>query len=148
VVGPADDFVDVLERQHAHDRAKDLILGDGHVILDVVKNGRLDEVALVADAITADDQLAALVLSDFHIAKDLIELFLGDLRALLGILIERITDAPLFGLLGEAIDKFAMYFLFYKESAAGRAALPAVEIDGVKRTGHGIAQVGVGENHV
>ena len=80
--------------------------------------------------------------------EDLVELFLRDLGTLLGLGIERVADDPPLGLLGQAFDEFIVDLGFDEQAAAGRAALAAVEVDRVERTGDGGVEVGVGEYHV
>ena len=48
VVGACNGLFFVGELEDGHDRAEDLFLGNGHIVLDVGKDGRLDEIALVA----------------------------------------------------------------------------------------------------
>src|SRR5262249_19691679 len=84
VVRPSDDLVGGLEGQHTYHRAEDLVLGNRHVVLDAVENRGLDEEALAPVALAARQELGSLLLPEVYVAKDLIHLLLGHLRALLG----------------------------------------------------------------
>ena len=137
-----------LEGEHAHDRSEDFILGDRHVVADIVENRRLDEEAAVAHSAAADHQLRTLLLAQIHVAQDLVHLLAGNLWALLGLGIQRIAHAALAGLGRQTLDEFLVNLLFDEQPAAGRAALAAVEVNGVERAGDGLLHVGVGEDHV
>ena len=122
--------------------------GDRHVVLDVVEDRRLDEEALLAVPLTAGDQLGPLFLAQFDVAEDLVQLLLRDLRSLLGGRVERIADFSLFGLLGQAADELLADAVLDEQPAPRRAALAAVEVNRVKRAGHRLLEVGVGEDDV
>ncbi len=59
-VSPADYFVHVLERNHAHHRAKNFFPGDLHVVVNVCEHSRLDEVATISDPLAAACKRGAL----------------------------------------------------------------------------------------
>ena len=94
------------------------------------------------------EQLGALLLAQVDVAEDLVHLLLRDLRALLGGRVERVADLALLGLLGQALDELLVDLLLDEQPAAGRAALAAVEVDGVEGAGDGLLHVGVGEDDV
>src|SRR3954468_18875631 len=81
-VTAGDHFVDVLEGDDGHDRAENLFAGDFHFIFDVGENCRLDEVALLADALAAGEHVGAAFSAGFDVAHHLVELLLADLWAL------------------------------------------------------------------
>ena len=82
--------------------------------------------------------LAPLLLAELDVVEDLVELLLRDLRALLGLRIERVADDAALGLLGQPLDEFVVDLVLDEQPAAGRAALAAVEVDGVERAGDGL----------
>ena len=53
VVAALNDFIHVIEGEDGHHRAKDLILGNVHVIADLIEDCRLDKVPLVSESVTA-----------------------------------------------------------------------------------------------
>ena len=122
-----DDLVDVLERDDAHHRSEDFLAGDLHVVLHVVEDGRRDEVAAIADAFAAAEQLGAFALAGVDVAHDLLELLVGDLRSLLGRRIERIADLAVLGEREHLVHELVMNRLFDEQPAAGTAALALVE---------------------
>src|SRR5262249_16921630 len=132
-----DHLIDLLERQHAHHRAEDLVAGDGHVVGDVIEDGRLHEEAPATEPVSAGHELGALALPQLHVAENLVHLLLGYLRPLFGAWLQRVADLALPRQLGEALNKVAVNLLLDEEPAAGGAALAAVEIDRVERTGEG-----------
>ena len=90
----------------------------------------------------------ALLLAQLDVVEDLVELLLGDLGALLGLGVERVADDAALGLLGEPLDELLVDLRLDEQPAAGRAALAAVEVDGVEGAGDGGVHVGVGEDDV
>ena len=89
-----------------------------------------------------------MLLAHVDVAEDLVHLLLRDLRALLGGRVERIAELALLGLVGQALDEFLVDLLLDEQPAAGRAALAAVEVNGVEGAGDGLIQVAVGEDDV
>ncbi len=80
--------------------------------------------------------------------ENLAELLVRDLRALLGVGIERVAEPSRVGLGSQPLDELAVNPLLNKQPAAGGAALAAVEIDGVERARDSRVEVGVGEDDV
>src|SRR6266478_6298450 len=117
-------FVDVLELQDGHDRPEDLLLRDLHIILHVRKHRRLDEVALVADAIAARDELRFFLFSNVDVAHHLVELVLVHLRSLLGFLVEGVAHGALFRARHALLYELVVAFLFHKQPRSRAAALP------------------------
>ena len=70
------DFFNVLETHDVHDGAEDFFFGDLHVVGNVGEDGRLDEIALGADALAAAQHLGAFLLACVDVAHDAVELFL------------------------------------------------------------------------
>src|SRR5262245_17517856 len=141
-------LVGVLEREHVHHWAENFVAGDFHLILDVVEDRRLDEVALVADAITAAQHLGAFLLARVDEAHDAIHLLLRDLRALLGGGVERVAYFPRLGLLEELVDHLVVDLFFHEQAATGAATLALVEEQAEVGALDGGVEVGVGEDDV
>jgi hypothetical protein len=72
VVANLDDFLLGLELGDGADRAEDFFLHDLHVFSDVGEDSRLDEVALVADSLTAGFDGGAGLLAFFDVAIELL----------------------------------------------------------------------------
>ncbi len=147
-VAAGDDFVNVFEFDDGEDGAEDFFLGDFMVVLDVREDGRFDEVAFVADAVAAGDELGAGILAALDVAHDFVELFLTDLRALGGGSVEGIADALFFGAGGQFFDELVVNFAFDEESRAGTATLALIEEEGEESAFDGGVDVGVGEDDV
>src|SRR5262249_3772064 len=109
---------------------------------------RLDEETAVAVPLAAENKLRAFLLADVAILEDLVHLLVGDLRPLLRLRVERVAELALLGLGRQTVDEFLLNLLLDKKARAGRAALAAVEIDGVKSAVYGLFHVGVGEDDV
>ncbi len=96
VVGAGNDLLLRLELDDGHDRAEDLLAGNGHLVMHLAEDGRLDPVSLggsvvarhksttylVAMAGAAVEQLGALALALLDVADDTVELDLVDNGAL------------------------------------------------------------------
>src|SRR5262249_12712933 len=130
-IGTLGNLVEAAERQHADNRAEDLVASDRHLVTDIVKDRGLDKEAVLAAALPARNELGPLLAAELHVSQDLVKLFLRTLRPLLGRTIERIAHAALLGLGGQSVDELAMDFFFDKQPASRRAALPAVKVNGV-----------------
>src|SRR5262249_37565003 len=115
---------------------------------DVIEDGRLDEVALVADALAAAEHLRPFVLARLDGAHDAVELLLRDLRALLRLGIERVADLARLRLLQHLLDELVVDLLLDEQPAAGAAALTLIEEQAEERTLDGRVEVGVGEDDV
>src|SRR5262249_32517984 len=147
-VGAVNYFIHTLERKYADHRSEDFVFGNGHLILHVVKDRGLDEVAVAAMALAAEHELGAFLLANVAVLQNLVHLLIGDLRSLLGGGIERIAELALLGFRCQPFDKFFLDFFFDKESRTGGAALAAMEINGVKGAIHGLFHISIGEDHV
>ena len=91
VVRAIDDFIQILESQHAHHGPKDLVRGDGHLIFHACEQCRLDVITAVAPAFAAGDELGPFLLADVDVFENFVELGLVHLRALLRFGIERVA---------------------------------------------------------
>ena len=92
VVRTTNQFGVALELQRAEHRAEDFVAGDPHVVGHVGEQRRLDVVAPIAESLAAADATGAVLLPVVDVLHDLVELSLIDLRALLGIGIERVAQ--------------------------------------------------------
>src|SRR6266540_4695386 len=101
VVRDADRVLLILERDHRHDRPKDLLLGDGHRALDRREHRRRIEGTLAVAEPAARDDLGTLLTALLDEAVHLVAMLRGDERAHLRLGIERIADPQLLGLAGE-----------------------------------------------
>ena len=70
VIGNADRVFVVLEGDHHQHRAEDFLLGNAHVIGDIDKAGRLDEIAAaeIGASLATAEQRRAFLLAEFDIA--------------------------------------------------------------------------------
>src|SRR5262249_44772629 len=127
LVAALDYLVHIPELEDVHHRPEDFLLGDLHVVGDVVEHRGLDEVALAAAAIAADEQFGALLLAGFDEAHDAVKLLLGNLWPLRGLWVEGIADLLRPGFFQDLFDKLVVDLFLDEESAAGTAALALVE---------------------
>src|SRR4051812_22992169 len=91
-VGDAQGVGLVLELDDADDGAKNLLLRDPHLVLDIGEHGRADEIAALADTRSACDECRAFPLADVDIVEDRLHLLLGDDGTERGLAIEGIAD--------------------------------------------------------
>lgn len=150
-----------LELGDGADRAEDLFLHDLHVIGDVGEDGGLDEEALVALAVAAglDCGTCILALLDVavvrsvvahhkfasrqHSLHDAVELDLGHLWALEGVLGEWVANNVLRRPLLELLDELVVDALLHVDAGTGTAALAMVEEDTEVDPRDGVVNVGV-----
>ena len=137
-----------LELGDAADGAKDLLLHNLHVFLDVGEDCGLNEVALVALALAASLDGGTLVLAGLDVAHDAIELELRNLGPLEGVLGKGVADLVLESTLLEALDKLVVNALLNVDTATGTAALAVVEENTKVDPGNGIVNVGVVKDDV
>ncbi|MNH18620.1 hypothetical protein D3C79_783300 [compost metagenome] len=140
VIGQAQRFGFVLELDQAHHRAKDFFLGDAHLVVDVGKYGRLDELAFgqvsrqIGRALQATgEQAGAFLDADLDVAGDLVVVRLGDHRADLGFRVGRVADNQAFGAGGEFGDELVVDGFLDEDAAAGGAAFAVQREDGEQR---------------
>lgn len=148
VVTNLDGFFLGLELLDSNDGAEDLLLNDLHVLGDIDKGGRLDVVALVAVALTADENLGTSLLALINVAHDTVELELGHLGTLEGVLVERVADLVGGCALLEALDELVVDALLDEEAGTGTAALAVVEEDTEVGPRNGVINIGVVEDDV
>lgn len=123
VVAELDGILLGLELRNGADGAENLLLHDLHVLRHVGKDGGLDEVALVAVALTTRHHSRALLLARLDVAHDALVLQLADLRALECLRVERVADLVLKSPLLEGLDELVVDALLDVDARAGAAAL-------------------------
>lgn len=148
VVGLLDDLLLGRELGNGADGAEDLLLDNLHVGSDVGEDGGLDEVALVAEALTANLAVGALLLALLDVAHDAVELQLADLGALEGVLVEGVADSVGGGALLEGLEELVVNALLDVDARAGAAGLAVVEVDAEVGPRDGLLNVGVVEDNV
>ena len=115
-----------------------LLLGNTHFVLDVGKDGRLDEESLFADLLSAAFQFRSFGLSGFDERHDFVELLLVDLGPLFHVGIERIADGALFAALDALTNEFVVDGIFNEAARTGTATLALIEEEGKVRHFHGV----------
>lgn len=130
------------------DGAENLLLHNLHVGLDVAEDGRLDEVALVAVAVTTNLDGGTLLLAGVDVAHDAVKLDLADLGALEGLGVEGVADLVGGGALLEGLEELVVDALLDEDAGAGAAALAVVEVDAKVDPGDGLLNVGVVKHNI
>ena len=148
VVADLDDVRLSLELGDCADGAKDLFLLDLHVLGHVGEDGRLDEVALVALALATGLDRGAGLLTLLNVGHDAVELKLGDLGSLEGVLLEGVTDSVLGCALPEALKELVVDLLLDVDTRTGAAALSVVEVDTKVDPVDSLVDVGISEDNV
>lgn len=148
VVGSLNNVVDILELGDRADRAEDLLLHDLHLGSHVREDGRLDEVALVAVALTTSLNRGTLVLTGLDVSHDTIILQLADLRTLEGIVGKWVADCVLLCALLECLDELVVDALLYENTRPSAAALAVVEVNTEVDPMNGFLDIGVIKNDV
>ena len=108
VVRDPDRVLLVLERDHGHDRAEDLLLRDGHPAVDLREHGRRVERARPLLRLAAGDHLGSLLDALLDEPVHLAAVLLGDERADLRLLVEGIADLQRLRLLRELRDELVV----------------------------------------
>lgn len=148
VVGQVDDLLLILELGDGADGAEDLLLHDLHVGADIGEDGGLDEVTLVAEALTTGEDGSTLVLTGLDVAHDTIVLELRNLRALEGLLVEGVADLVLLSSLLEGGKELVVDGLLDVDTGTGAAALSVVVVDTEVDPVDGLIDVGVVKDDV
>lgn len=123
-----------LEGSNDDKGSKDLLFVDIHLGLNVRENGGLDKVSLsitdIREALSAANQLRALVLAGLGEAEDALVLHFGDLRALACVGFEGVTDDLDIGdVFGEVSNELIIDALLDKNAGCGAADLALVVKD-------------------
>lgn len=148
VVSDLDGLVKVLELLDSDDGAEDLLLGNLHIGSNIGKESGLDVVTLVAVTIATQSDSGTLLLAVLDVVHDAVELELGDLRTLEGILSERVTELVLRGTLLEASDELVVDAFLDQHARAGATALTVIEEDTEVGPRDGVVDVSIVENNV
>ena len=130
------------------DGAEDLLLHDLHVGGDVGEDGGLDEVALVAVALTTDLDGSTLLLTSLDVTHDAVILKLTDLGALEGLVVEGVADLVLRGALLEGLNELVIDTLLDVDTRTGAAGLAVVVVDTKVDPVNGLLKIGVVEDNV
>ena len=162
----ADSVFLVLEFGDRAHGAEDLFLHNLHVFADIGEDGRLDEVALLAYALTPSLNLSTLFLSGVNVSTsllvhtrskmhvvlnsphDAVILKLGYLGSLERIRAEGVTDNVLFRPLLESLHKLIINVLLNVDSRTCAATLAVVEIDAKITPRDSVVDVGILEDNV
>eukprot|EP00760_Papus_ankaliazontas_P027766 PhM_4_TR3439/c0_g1_i2/m.94172 len=143
LVGALDGLVEAVELHHGGDRAEDLLLGDGHVVIDVCKDRGADEVAGAVDSGAAGLDVGTLTLSDLDVAHDAAVLLIADLGAHAHVLETIALSASLRGG-GELLHEHVVDALVHEDTARRRADLTLVEKDAHLRRSNCVVDVSIG----
>mmetsp|Transcript_34092 Transcript_34092/g.61455 ORF Transcript_34092/g.61455 Transcript_34092/m.61455 type:complete len:545 (-) Transcript_34092:51-1685(-) len=142
-VGASDHLIEGAVLKDGLDGSEDLLPGDLHVVGDVGEDGGGDVVTLVADAAATDIQLGALGLSVLDVRQDLRELGVVDLRTLVVLAGEGVTNGVVGGGLGSLLDELVVDLLVHVHAGPGGAALAVVEEERHVRVGDGAVDIDV-----
>lgn len=148
VVAGLDDLVLGRELGDGADGAEDFLLHDLHVGGDVAEDGRLDEVALVAVALTTSLAGGTGLLALLDVVHDAVVLQLADLGTLEGVGVEGVTDSVLLSSLLEGGDELVVDTLLDVDTRASTAALSVVEVNTEVDPRDGLLDIGVVEDDV
>ncbi len=130
------------------DGAENLLLHNLHVGADVGEDGGLDEVALVAVALTTSLDLGTLVLAGLDVAHDAVVLKLANLRTLEGLGVKGVADGVGGRALLEGLEELVVDALLDKDASTSAAALAVVEVDAKVDPRDGGLDVGVVKDNV
>src|SRR5579863_3020266 len=138
----------ILERDRRGDRPEDLLARDPHFIVDTGEQRRVDEVALAGSRRTAGRDRGALLLTDFEITLDAIELLARNQRPDRALLIEGIAHRDALAEIRELAHHFVVTLALHENPRARAADLPRVEEHAHHRGRHGLIEIGVREDDV
>lgn len=148
VVTDLDGVLDVLELLNGDDGAEDLLLDNLHVLGHISEDSGLDEVALIAVALATNGNGGTSLLAVVDVLHDAIELELGDLGTLEGVLLEGVAHLVLGATLLQASDELVVDTLLNQKTGTGAAALTVVVEDTEVGPGDGVVNVSVVEDDV
>jgi len=129
VVSNLDDLVFCAELGNGANRAKDLLLHDLHVWLNVGEDGGLDEVSLLSVPLATNLELSTGLLSLLNITHDTVILKLRDLWALEGIALEWIANLVLLCTSLESLYELIVDAILDIDTGSCTAALTVVVED-------------------
>ena len=148
VVTSLDRILNGIELSDRANWTKDLLLHDLHVWSDVGENGWLDEVSLITQTLTTNLNLSALLLAVLNVLHDSVELDLGDLWALEGIILEWISDLVCVCALAETGDELIVDAGLDVDTGTSAAGLSVVEEDSEVNPGDSVIDISIIENDV
>lgn len=148
VVANLDSLSLVLELLDSDDGTEDLLLGNGHLVVDVGEQSRLDEITLVTVTLTTNSNGGTLLLASINVLHDTVKLELRDLGTLEGLLVEGVTQLVLSSALLEAGNELVVDTLLDQNTGTGAAALAVVVEDTKVSPGDGVVDVGIVEDNV
>ena len=119
-------LLQVGELEDALHRAKDLLLGDAHVVGHSRENRRLDEEASISLTAATGLQGGPLPLAGLDEAKDLVPLHAVNLRALIHSSLPRVPDNPGLRQGRGSFDKLVMDSRLHQSSASRTTVLAVV----------------------
>src|SRR5581483_10870515 len=138
----------VLERDDCHDGPEDLLLRDLHRVLHLREHGRHVEGALAVAELAASDYLGALLPTALDEAVHAVAMRLRDERPHLRLRIERVADADLLRVVGEARDELVVERRFDEHARARLAALTRGVVDRPDTRRDRVVEVRVREDEV
>ncbi len=146
LVGAGQHVVGLLEAQHHGDRAERLLVHDAGVLGHVRQHGRLEEVALVADALAAGRHLRTLVLRVGHERLDGVDAARVGQRTHAAVGFHAVTHLGLVGDVDELADELVVDLVVHEEAGRRHAHLAGVAVlEGAHQLG-GALHVGVVEH--
>lgn len=148
VVASLNSVLNSIELGDGANWTKDLLLHDLHIWSDVGENGWLDEVSLITETLTTDLNLSALSLAVLNVLHDSVELDLGDLWALEGIILEWISDLVCVCALTETGNELVVDTSLDVDTGAGAAGLAVVEEDSEVDPGDGVVDISIIKDNI
>ena len=144
VVGDGNGFLGGVERDHRQHRAEDLFLGDAHLVVRIVEDGRLDihTAGLFQGALAAAEHLGLVGMTGFDVGQHGVQVALVDQRADLGLRVQRMADLPALEGLDHHGHELVLDRALYQQARTGGAHLALVEADGHGGSLGGFLQAG------
>lgn len=112
-VGLLDHFILVLELLDAHDRPENLFFGDLRVLSGSREHCRFHELSLLATPLSSALDLGSLFLATLDLAENLVHLVFADLRAVGGLVVQRVAYVPCFGSFDRSVQELVLDFLVH-----------------------------------
>src|SRR6185312_5995142 len=147
-VRAVNDLLDSLKRNNTDHGSENFLAGDGHFVLHIGEDGRLNEVAAVPDASAAANELRAFGAAGIDVAHHPVKLGLIDLRALFGGRIEGIADAAFLGAGGAFLDELIVDLLLNENARPGAAALTVIKEEAEVGSFDRFVDIRIGEHDV
>mmetsp|Transcript_2301 Transcript_2301/g.4408 ORF Transcript_2301/g.4408 Transcript_2301/m.4408 type:complete len:287 (-) Transcript_2301:809-1669(-) len=145
-VSSLDGLVEFGPLEHTHNRAKDFLLSNSVVILDICKDRGLNVVPFISDAASSSGHRRPFSLSFLNVAHHTVKLKLVDLRTMRGVLMERVSSFEALCLLDCELDKLVVYSVLHHDPRARNAALPLIEEEASVSRLYGLLEISVFAN--